>query len=505
MPERFAERRRVNVICRPARLQWTFFFLITASLLGAFAGPSRAALTTNLEAGPLYHSFPLTLAPGQREEILGPLFSHQRKEGEEEWALHPLISFARDESVDFSEFHLLYPIFSVNRFGRESRVQFFQLFSFSQGQNQEDQSTRRFTIFPLYFQQRSDDPSKNYTAFLPFYGTLKNRLLRDEAHVVLWPIYVQSRKRDVVTDNYLYPIFHLRRGDGLAGWQFWPLIGQEHKDPTSRTNRFDEVEIIGGHEKSFVLWPFFFQQRLGIGADNPVWQQALLPFYSLYRSAPRDSSTYLWPFFTYTEEREKKYREWGAPWPLISLARGEGKTITRLWPLFSQASNTNLTSKFYLWPVYKFNRLHSDPLDRKRMRLLFFLYSDVVEKNTETGQARRQLDFWPFYTYHKDFNGQKQWQVFSIIEPLVPNNRGIERNYSPLWSVWRYEKDPKNHRLSQSLLWNLYRRDKSGDSNRYAALFGLVRYESGPEGKRWSFFHFRRHGKDRAEMETKAE
>ena len=39
------------------------------------------------------------------------------------------------------------------------------------------------------------------------------------ARFILFPLYVQSRKRDLVTDNYLFPIFHSRHGDKLKGWQ----------------------------------------------------------------------------------------------------------------------------------------------------------------------------------------------------------------------------------------------------------------------------------------------
>ena len=66
----------------------------------------------------------------------------------------------------------------------------------------------------------------------------KDRLFRDEIFFVMFPIYSETRKRDVVTDNYLYPFFHLRHGDGLHGWQFWPVVGTEHKDVTTQHQRF---------------------------------------------------------------------------------------------------------------------------------------------------------------------------------------------------------------------------------------------------------------------------
>src|SRR5262249_15913845 len=215
---------------------------------------------------------------------------------------------------------------------------------------------------------------------------IKNRLFRDEAHWVMLPFYVQSRKRDVVTDNYVYPFFHLRHGDGLQGWQFWPITGREHKELTTRTNHWGDTEPIAGHHKFFVLWPFFFNQTVGIGTTNPAHQQLFVPFYNPLRSPLRDSISYPWPLgITHTIDREKKYREWGTPWPLVVFARGEGKTTSRVWPFFSHAHSEALDSDWYLWPVYKVNRIHFAPLERRRMRVMFFLYSDVIEKSTETG------------------------------------------------------------------------------------------------------------------------
>ena len=107
-------------------------------------------------------------------------------------------------------------------------------------------------------------------------ATSRNRLFRDDIFFVLFPIYVETRKRDVVTDNYLFPIFHLRHGDGLRGWQFWPLVGNEHKDVTLQTNGFNETEIIGGHDKFFALWPVYFHQNNNLGTENPEKFRATL-------------------------------------------------------------------------------------------------------------------------------------------------------------------------------------------------------------------------------------
>jgi hypothetical protein len=464
----------------------TRWLCLCLSLLGA-AGRAGAE---DASFGPLFQEFGLTLAPGRRTEALGPLYYAERLEESKLWAVPPVFSYELNEGTDFAHFDFAWKVITYDRFGDEYRWQLLQMFSIAGGGTQSDTNVHRFTLVPVYFQQRSTIPEKNYTAVLPIYGTIKERLFRDEIKFVLFPLYGQSRKRDIVTDNYLYPVFHLRHGNGLKGWQFWPLAGREHKELTRKTNVWGEVEIVGGHDKAFAVWPLYSWQRTGEGTAEVVRQEALLPFYSYYQSPKRVSETFLWPLgVTHTIEREKKYEEWGVPWPLIVFTRGEGKTCNRVWPFFSHAHNATLTSEWFLWPIYKYNRLKSDPFERERTRILLFLYSDTRAANREAGVSSRQIDLWPLFTARRDFQGKSRLQLFSPLEPILPNNRGVERNLSPLWSVWRSEKDRKTGATSQSLLWNLYRRESSPQARKCSLLFGLFQYQSGPDGARWRLLY----------------
>jgi hypothetical protein len=455
--------------------------------LGRF---SSAAAADCWNAGPLFDEFKLTLAAGERTEVLGPLFNSERRESVRQWAVLPLCSAGRDDDTDWSDFDFLYPLLTYDRYGGEYRFQIFQLLSFAGGRNQEDTRAKRFTLFPFYFQQRSVDPTQHYTAVLPFYGDLQGRLFRDEIHFVMFPAYSRTRKKDVITEDYCFPFYHRRRGDGLEGWQFWPFYGAEHKVVTTRTNGFGDVEAVGGHDKHFVAWPFFLDPTLGLGTENPEHQQALLPFYTYTRSPQRDSTSYLWPLgVTITDDRARQYHEVDAPWPLIVFAHGEGKTTKRVWPFFSHAASTNQQSDFWLWPLYKYNRLHSEPLDRDRTRILFYLYSRVNERNTDAHTVHQRTDLWPLFTHHRDFNGDSRLQLLAPIEPILPNNKSIERNYSPLWSVWRAGRNAQTGAASQSFLWNLYRRESAPEARKCSLLFGLFQYESDSQGRRGRLFY----------------
>lgn len=440
-------------------------------------------------AGPFVHEFDLTLASGHRMEALGPLLSYERKESQVQWTLSPFLSHTFDPETDAEEFDFLYPLFTIDRFGAERRYQLFQLLSFSGGKDQEDTNTTRFSLFPFYLQQRSTDPNLNYTAVLPFYGHVQHRFFRDEMHWIMWPLYLQSRKQDVVTDNYLYPFFHVRHGDALKGWQFWPFYGTEVKGLTTKTNTLDDVITVWGHEKSFVVWPIYLNEALGLGSTNEDRTMTFLPFYSQQRSAARDSTSYLWPFFMMTDDRERQYREWDAPWPLVVFARGEGKTANRIWPLFGETHTDTQRSDFYFWPLYKYSQYNGTVLQSERTRIFFYLYSDLTDRATNRPTPMRRTDLWPLFTARLDPDGNQRLQLFAPLEPFLPNNKSIERNYSPVWSVWREEKNAKTGASSSSFLWNLYRQESTPTKKKCSLLFGLFQYQSGSAGQQYRFFY----------------
>lgn len=442
--------------------------------------------------GPIYSRVTGTLAPFVETSVVGPILRFRLEDAARSTALSPLYFRSEDKATESEEIDFLYPVITFDRFGSERRWQMLQLISLSGGTTSEDETQARFTIFPFYFSQRSSSPTNSYRALFPLGGRLQNRLFRDEIEFALFPLYSKTRKRDVVTRNFFYPLVHLRQGEALSGWQVWPIFGVERKDVTHRLTASGFEETVGGHEKRFVLWPFFLQNATGLGTTNSNRQLAVLPFFSSQRSPARDSTSYLWPFgFTHTVDRAKGYEEWDAPWPLVVFARGEGKTANRVWPFFSRVHNASQRSDFYLWPIYKYNRIALPEFERERTRLLFFLYSDTVERNPQQpdGARRRRVALWPLFTHARDLEGRERLQILAPLEPMLPNNKSIERNYSPLWSVWVAESNAKTGARSRSLLWNLYRSEQQGEAKKCSLLFGLVQYQSGAQGTRWRLLY----------------
>ncbi|MGA2543505.1 MAG: hypothetical protein ABSG78_18300 [Verrucomicrobiota bacterium] len=446
---------------------------------------TNLAAEREIIAGPAYSDYRLTLESGRRQEVLGPLFYAQQTDWRWQWDLAPFYCYTGTPEMDWTESEFLYPLFTWRRYGTEYRVQLLQLLSFSGGKTQAGPDSRLFTLFPLYFQRRSDDPNLNYTAVVPFYGHLQNRLFHDDIKFVLFPLYAETRKRDVVTDNYLYPFFHVRSGGNVTGWQFWPVLGAEEKKPAPVTNSLGEVETAGGYKRFFAAWPFYLKDQSGMGTTNQEDRLVVMPFYSRLRSPLREEKCYGWPIgYWRIDDRGKKYREQDFLWPFFEVARGE-KTVTRLFPLYSRAAGGGLKNDFYLWPVYKFLRMETAALERERTRIAFFLYSDIREKNRQNGDTLHRVDFWPFFTYKRDMDRKERLQALSLLEPFFVNNQSIARDYSQLWSLWRTEKDGRTGAGSQSLLWNLYRHESGPRSKKYSLLFGLFQYQSGDKGANW--------------------
>jgi hypothetical protein len=55
--------------------------------------------------------------------------------------------------------------------------------------------------------------------------------------------------------------------------------------------------------------------------------------------------------------------------------------------------------------------------------------------------------------------------------------------------LWRAEDNPKTGAGSRSLLWNLYRSDKTLDSKKISILFGLFQYQSVGETNKLRLFY----------------
>ena len=104
----------------------------------------------------------------------------------------------------------------------------------------------------------------------------------------------------------------------------------------------------------------------------------------------------------------------------------------------------------------------------------------LVEKNTETGPFAASGGLrGAVFTSAAISTGTGGCRCSLCSKPFLPNNKSMDRDWSPLWSLWRAENNPKTGASSQSLLWNLYRHSHARSSEDLSALRAF------PERARW--------------------
>ena len=180
--------------------------------------------------------------------------------------------------------------------------------------------------------------------------------------------------------------------------------------------------------------PSTFRGIPASGAENPARYRADLPFYSLLRSPQRDSTSVLWPFFTWIDDRGAKISRMAGAVSVCGHLRAARARPPRVSGRCSAGRTmTSLETDYYLWPLYRYDGIHADPLDYGRTRILLYCFVNKKEKNLETGALLHRVDLWPLFTYQQDFNGDQRLQILAPIEPWPAGTTvGVERSWSPL-------------------------------------------------------------------------
>jgi hypothetical protein len=412
---------------------------------------------------------------------LGPLLTFSRSPDStvETAGFRPFFHWRKDTAPDRLEWEFLYPVISYSRVEEDSKFQFLQILNFRHEGSDPKAREHRFDLFPFYM-SGTTETGEEYRAVFPFFGRVLNRMFQDEAEFVLFPLYARFVRLGVETQYFPWPILSVTRGENVSGFRFVPLYGQEVKE--------------GVYEKRFALWPLFLHQRTGLDGDNPEETLSILPLYVSQRSKNRDSTTILWPFFTYTEDRERHYEEWDAVWPLIRIVRGEGRSLNQFLPLFSVEHRLLRDQLFLremkrnililLFPLYVRTEEEIPGSRTVRDRVLFWLYSDTRQEGKD-GSARR-IDVWPLFRYIRDREGAVEFQTLAPLEALMPGNEKFERNYSPIWALYTYRRNPAGD-SAHSFLWNLVRHEETSAGRSIEILGPFLAYRERGEDAQLSF------------------
>jgi hypothetical protein len=405
----------------------------------------------------------------------------------------------------------LWPLYKYERNGREERLAVFGTAYFYSRRFDHRGFEKLDVLIPPVFYGRSADQG-NYLAILPFGGTTKGVLGKSYALWFLFPLYLYTEDNrgvgpahgaDVfVSQHVLFPFVNWWSGDGHSGFRVFPFYAHYKRVDHDGNLAFD---------RTWILWPFFTHQRNALnttaGEDAGIDLWFLFPFWGQSR-APR---SWQWSAFfgivnyAETETRFPRRPFWRfkiAPLfvPILSLARGEGRSTTDVWPFFGVKTRDIELGKagvydhfertFILWPFIRWEHHESDSLDYHKWWFLpFFWHYRTDDKRT--GGVKNEYKIWPLFRYKEWPDGRL---TVNIISPLWFNDPegAFEKIYNPLFRIYERGRTPEgderrlyawglvqqydNSRRSETwvhpfLYWNEEKKDGSASDDYY--LFGL--------------------------------
>jgi len=454
------------------RWQSVPWVLVGLFLLGVWMPARGGAAEEPIEPvnlWPIYDQRLDRVEGAETHSSLGPVFtSSQSTDGNvEEFGIRPLFFRREDRAAKSLEWEFLYPVMTYRRTEADWEWQFLKLFDMRGEGSPQAEREERSVFFPFYFQGSSTTGQKSL-GILPFYGRTHDMLFWEEFDWVMFPLYARSVRLGVETHYFPYPFLSVTSSvnpdDQVSGFRFVPLFGRETKHGE------------GAYEKTFLLWPLFLYERTGLDESEPNSGRArrspgeetlaIIPFYVKRRAPTVDSTTVLWPFFSYVQDREQKYEQVTAPWPLVKFAWGEGRQTFNILPFYGDDQKVlhneflfkelRFHDRTILYPLYIRNEEYDRTSTRIRDRILWYLYSDYREEGAD-GSTRR-IDSWPFFWYDRDREGAVHFQTLALLEPLIPPriNEYMLRNYYPLWALYTYDRNAAGE-YAHSFLWNFVR------------------------------------------------
>lgn len=376
--------------------------------------------------------------------FLGPLFRHSSTPQASDWAVRPLVFSKKDLSTDTREIDILYPLYTYRSKTQESRSNFFQLYQHRQNGSEND-----WTLFPFLFSTQSKEGERDF-AFFPFGGTIHRRFGKDRIDFTLFPFYSSTRTEDRRVTHSPWPFFATIKGPGISGYKLWPLYGEHLRN--------------GVYEHRYWLWPFFYHYQDDLDTEAPRERLGFFPFYMADRKPDSDHTHFLWPLFSWKEDRERMFKESWTPWPLIRSVEAEGYEVSRFLPFYSDEQEPGFHKQWILWPLYQRTEKTGGRY-RKRDRVLFFLYSDLRQGSDREHIRKERVALWPLFTWEK-VDGVERFYCLSLLEPFFPENRSIDRSWGPLWRLYQSRTDADGTR-ARSFLWNLYWEVSRGDDTAY--------------------------------------
>jgi hypothetical protein len=373
-------------------------------------------------------------------QAIGPLFFVQSGQGVEQHGVRPL--YLETTSGGTTEGSFLYPFFTWRHQEDYRTFSFFQLINTRTDATGDGPADARFDVWPFWFSRDNGNDAESYRAFFPFGGTIKHRFGRDRITFAVFPLYSHTEKAGRHITHAPWPFLRFIEGDGHDGFEFWPFYGRMGR--------------AGDYERTFALWPLGYRSVTNLSEPVPDVKVGVLPFYSRDTGPGYIRENYAWPFFGYTHRAEPyRYDETRWLWPFFVQGRGDDRHVNRWGPFYTHSIIKGTEKTWLLWPLYRNQQWSADGVAQEKDTLLFFLWWSLEQRSLANPAAApaRKTHLWPLYSAWDNGAGRRQVQALSPFEVFFPHNDTVRQLWSPLFALYRYDRQPDTT-VRHALLWN---------------------------------------------------
>ncbi|MEI8350866.1 MAG: hypothetical protein WCG36_01005 [bacterium] len=431
-------------------------------------------LATGLAASPS-HDFGCLASSGEdlhgRNYVraAGPLFEQTSRGRRTSFAaFRPFYSRESDDRIGREEIDLLWPVGHIRHWNNETDWRFLSAFYFGPRPT-DPRDEYRFWLFPVMALGRNG-AGEDYGAVFPLGGRIDNWFGRDRVEFALFPLYWHSELKDLRTDHWLWPFISRTTGDEIYRFRVFPFYG--------RSERKNEGE------SRFILWPFWTSSR----TDRPGIRGSgfmLFPIYGHAKTEKEETWMFLPPFFRHTTGKSVTQNVY--LWPFIQTEKTKGQDKFYVWPVYGRRTTADDDRRFWAWPFIWNRHETRAPDDIRRFRIFPLYCSESTRpKSAPTNVVDRYVSVWPVMSYERTRDGYKRVRVVDLwpFRDTAP----IERNLSPLWTLYKYERTGLGR--ENEILWGAARWGALTNGTAYGSVFPLASWEHDRKDDRhrkWDF------------------
>lgn len=423
------------------------------------------------------HSFAI---PPFYEQDLDPAPTREgSREVEWDWdvGLRPLFQ-ARAVTGVRSETHVLFPLGLMDRRPGQSETHLYPIYQNIHRTDPDGFRDDDTILFPLLV-AGSHPVEGDYAYIVPFGGSLKGLLGKDEAVGVLFPLYGWTRQGETETHHVAWPLFATTSGGGWSGFRALPFYGHFEKKDAAGQTVFD---------RTTVLWPLVSWAEDATNSRNPFSSVAVFPFYGRTRSGWMDDDVLLWPLFRWWSDKRTGYSERRVPFPFVIVGSGGGEARVDLWPLCGLRTRPGYTRHFFLWPLGRREEQHTESyVDVRTWALPLFwqFHRTWLDRPGED----REVHVWPFARWDSRADGSRGVRFPALLFFNDPNSN-FDEIIDPLFSLFRWRREADGAEALDVALGIWRTRDTADGEHRWDVLGGLVGRTTGPRGSKTRLLWF---------------